>query len=304
STGGLGAVLPQQRRAQAIVGVVSERALHAPPSLMLQAFLPQPAALAGGAELLEGEVPQHGYAAEFIAAGAGRVRMKLAVGNRSESGVARHLQRALVIASSRTGEVFDGMTDNLFDLEFRLHDFAFQFRLREIGEIGVGHRMASDLETLRIELTYLAAIEVTGRVQKSSRGVEGGVEAELAEHGRGRDQVGLAAIVKRETDARLGRIMKRLANTQPAPAGLLHPRHLAAENFERQNVAHIARLGLAELSASELQFVVHQENDSWRSHDVFSRTLSSSAKRRTCFLLGARDSRSFALLRMTIHIIS
>lgn len=121
------AVLPQQDGAQTIVGMVSERALHAAASLMLKALLPQPAALAGGAELLEGEVPRHGYATEFIGAGGGRIRIELAVGNGSESGVARHLQRALVVASSRTGEVFYGMTDNLFDLEFRIDDFAFQF---------------------------------------------------------------------------------------------------------------------------------------------------------------------------------
>src|ERR1019366_8513458 len=109
STPGSGSVLPQQCGAQAIVGVVSQRALHAPPSLMLQAFLPQPAALAGGAELLEGEVPQQGYVAEFIGAGAGRIRIKLAARNRAEPGLARHPQRALIVASSRTGEVFGGM---------------------------------------------------------------------------------------------------------------------------------------------------------------------------------------------------
>src|SRR5437899_9813692 len=113
---GFTAGVPQQNRAQVIVRVVSEHALRAAASLMLKAFLPQPAAEAGGAELLDGEISQHSYAAEFVRAGAGRVRIKLAVGNGCESGVARHLERALIVASSGTREVFDRVSDDGFDL--------------------------------------------------------------------------------------------------------------------------------------------------------------------------------------------
>jgi hypothetical protein len=107
---------PQQDRAQLIVRAVSEHALHATASPMLKAFLPQPAAVADGAELLDGEISQHSYAAEFVRTGARRVRIKLAVGNGSESGVPRHLERALVVASSRTRKVFDWVSDDGFDL--------------------------------------------------------------------------------------------------------------------------------------------------------------------------------------------
>src|ERR1039458_6766373 len=219
---------------------------------MLKAFLPQAAAVAEVAELFDGEVTQHGYAAEFVAAGAGRVCMKLAVANGCESGVARHLKRALVVASSGTGEVFDWMSDNFFDLQLRVQDFALQFRFREIGEIRVRHRMAADLEALRVEIAHLAGIEVTGRAQESSGEVEGCVEAELAEHGRGGDKVGLAAVVKGDTNARLGRITERFADVQAAPAGFFHPRHLAAGSSLMDKPIHIAELGLAELTASEL----------------------------------------------------
>jgi hypothetical protein len=51
--------------------------------------------------------------------------------------VARHLERALVVAPSGTGEVFDWVSDDLFELELRIHDFAFQFRLLEIGEMEI-----------------------------------------------------------------------------------------------------------------------------------------------------------------------
>jgi hypothetical protein len=53
-----------------IVGAVFEHALRAAASLMLEAILPQPAAVAVRAELLDGEVAEHDYAAEFVATGA------------------------------------------------------------------------------------------------------------------------------------------------------------------------------------------------------------------------------------------
>src|SRR4029077_13130948 len=111
-TGGV----PEQNRAQLIVRGVSEHALHATAGLMLKAFLPQPVAVADGAELLDIEISQHSYAAEFVRTGAMRVRIKHAVGNGCESGVLRHLERVLVVASSRTREVFDWVSDNAFDL--------------------------------------------------------------------------------------------------------------------------------------------------------------------------------------------
>ena len=123
------------------------------------------------------------------------------------------------------------------------------------------HRMAADLKTLRIEVAYLRGIKVAGRAQESSGEVEGCVEAELAEQGRGAEKIGLAAIVEGDTNARLGRIAKSFADVQAAPSGLFDPRHLAAEGFERQNVAHVAGLGLAELTAIDLQLVIHQEHN-------------------------------------------
>src|SRR6202140_428758 len=121
--------------------------------------------------------------------------------------------------------------------------------------------MAADLKTLRIEVAYLSGIKVAGRAQESSGEVEGCVEAERAEHGRGGEKIGLAAIVEGDTNARLGRIAKSFADVQAAPAGFFDPRHLAAEGFERQNVAQVAGFGLGELAASDLQFVVHQEHN-------------------------------------------
>src|SRR5216684_2580444 len=121
--------------------------------------------------------------------------------------------------------------------------------------------MAADLKTLRVEIAHLSGGEVTRRAQESSSEVEGCVQAEFAEHGCGGDKIGLAAIVEGDTHARLGRIAKSFADIQAAPAGFFDPRHLAAEGFERQNVAYVAGFGLAELAASDLQFVIHQEHN-------------------------------------------
>src|SRR5438445_2662584 len=121
--------------------------------------------------------------------------------------------------------------------------------------------MAADLKTLRVEILHLAGTVVTGRAQEASGEVKGCVEAERAEQGRGADEIGLAAIVEGDTNAWLGRIAKSFADVQAAPAGFFDPRHLAAEGFERQNIAHVTGLGLAELTASDLQLVVHQEHN-------------------------------------------
>ena len=123
------------------------------------------------------------------------------------------------------------------------------------------HRMAADLKTLRVEILHLAGTEVAGRAQESSGEVKGCVEAELAKHRRGGGKISFAAIVEGDTNARLGRIAKSFADVHSAPAEFFDPRHLAAEGIERQNVAHIAGLALGELTASNLQFVVHQEHD-------------------------------------------
>src|ERR1700688_2014340 len=120
----------------------------------------------------------------------------------------------------------------------------------------MSHRMAGDLETLCVQVAYLISVEVAGRAEKSSGQVEGGVEAELTKHWSGGDKVGLAPIVKGDTDTRFGRIPDGFAYVQAAPARSYDPRHLAAESFDRQNVANIAGHGLAQFTARELQFVV------------------------------------------------
>ena len=88
------------------------------------------------------------------------------------------------------------------------------------------------------ELAYLAGIEVTGRAQESSREVEGGVEAELAEHGRGGDKVGLATIVIGDTNARLGRIEKSFAEIL-TPSRLPPVLHRSLKLLRGQSVQHV-----------------------------------------------------------------
>src|SRR5258708_12133700 len=92
--------------------------------------------------------------------------------------------------------------------------------------------MAADLKTLRVEILHLAGTEVTRRAQESSGEVEGCVEAERAEQGRGADEIGLATIVEGDTNARLARIANSFADVHAAPAAFFDPRPLPAEAFD------------------------------------------------------------------------
>ena len=78
---------PSNTARRSIVSLVSERALGAAAGLKLKAFLPQSTAMADVAERFDGEIAQHGDAAELVGAGSGCVRMELAVGDSYESGL-------------------------------------------------------------------------------------------------------------------------------------------------------------------------------------------------------------------------
>src|SRR5580658_4168708 len=104
--------------------------------------------------------------------------------------------------------------------------------------------MAADLEALRIEVAHLAGIEVAGCAQESGGEVEGCVESKITEYGRRCNEIGLATIVESDTDILSGRIAEGFSDVHPAPTAFFHPCHLLAEKFKRQNVAHVARLGL------------------------------------------------------------
>src|SRR5208282_5134146 len=125
----------------------------------------------------------------------------------------------------------------------------------------MGHRMAADFKSLAVEITKLFWRQIARRSQKSGRYIKGSVKAEFAKHWNGGDQVGLAAVVEGHADARFGGVMNRLADVQATKSRLTQELHLAAKGLERQDVADITRFGLAELTASQLQFVVHQKND-------------------------------------------
>src|ERR1700688_4582311 len=115
--------------------------------------------------------------------------MKLAVGNGDEAGALGRLKCALVIAPTGTREMIDGVTDDIFGLKFCIDNFALQFGIRQIVEIGMGHGMAADLESLRIQFAHLMSVEVAGSSKESCGEIEGRVEAELAQHWGGCDEI-------------------------------------------------------------------------------------------------------------------
>src|SRR5258706_2641414 len=130
----------------------------------------------------------------------------------------------------------------------------------------MGHRMASDLEAEGIQLAHLSCAEISGSAEEASCEVESGAKAEFLQDWSCGNQIGFTTVVECNTDAALGRIKQSVAHTQAANARTLQPLHLVAEVFERQNVAHVARLGLDQLPARKFEFVIHQEDDTRESH--------------------------------------
>src|SRR6202166_3364828 len=187
--------------------------------------------------------------------------MELTVSNGDETGVRSRLKCALIIAPTGTREMIDGVTDDIFGLKFCIDNFALQFGIRQIVEIGMGHGVAADLESLRIQFAHLMSVEVAGSSKESCGEIKGSIEAELAEHGGGSDEIGLAAIVKRNAHVAAGRIAKRLSDVNTSPAGFLELSHLRSKLLNWENVTDVSRIRLAEFSASKLQFVIHQEHN-------------------------------------------
>src|SRR5580658_6479898 len=106
---------------------------------MLKTFLPQSPTSADITELLDGEITQHGHAAELVGAGARCVGVKLAVGNGYESSLSGHLQCSAVVTSTGTGEVFGGVPQYFLDFEFGVRISSFHPRLWKMEEIGLLH---------------------------------------------------------------------------------------------------------------------------------------------------------------------
>ena len=135
--------------------------------------------------------------------------MEVAVCDGLKSGAPSRVQGSLVVASSGAGEVFDRVSEELLDFVFCVDDLALQLRLRNIGKVGVGHRMAANFESLGIEVAKLFRGEIAGRSEESRGHIEGGMKIKPAKYGSGGDQVGFAAIVESNADTRLRGILPR-----------------------------------------------------------------------------------------------
>ena len=198
--------------------------------------------------------------------------MKLAVGYGRKSRLLSHPKGVLIVPTARTREVLDRMSDNPFDLGFRIHNFVSQGGLVEIGKIRMRHRMTPNLESLRIEFPHLCRFEIAGSAQELRSKKESRVEPRFAQHRSSSNQIGFASIVECDADAgTLGMtigILDGFANTYTPPSRLFEPFHLLPETLDGQNVAHVSSLGLAEVAPGQLQFVIHQKNDARGGHGV------------------------------------
>ena len=132
--------------------------------------------------------------------------------------------------------------------------------------------MTPNLESLRIEFAHLFRFEIAASAQEARSNVESRVEPKFAQHRRSSDQIGFASIVECDADAGTIRmtvgILHGFAHAYTLPSRLFEPFHLLPEILDRENVAHVSRLGLAEFAPRQFQFVIHQENDARGGHGV------------------------------------
>src|SRR5258706_10928757 len=142
------------------------------------------------------------------------------------------------------------------------------------------HRMASDFEAKRTHLAHLINAEITGCAEETSGEIESGAHAEFLKHWSGSDQISLATVVELNAHARLGWVKQGVAHAQASKPRILEPLHLFANPVERQNIPHVAGLGLDQLPTRDFEFVVHQEDDARERHWIVRKSRAAARLQR------------------------
>jgi hypothetical protein len=90
--------------------------------------------------------------------------------------------------------------------------------------------------------------------------------SDVLQYGGSSDEISLATVIERDSDRFSGRIGEGLAYGQADPSVFTKPGHLGMKGLQRKDVAYVTRFGLDQRPAGQLQFVIHEKNDGWRSH--------------------------------------
>src|SRR4051812_21379710 len=125
----------------------------------------------------------------------------------------------------------------------------------------MGHRMAANLEPHGIELPHLIMVEIARLAEKARGEIKSSAKPHLQQNRCCHDEIGLAAVVERDTHTRLLLEQQCFAYIESAKAGPLQPVHLAAEEVLRKDVAHITGIGLDQRPSGNFQLVIHQKNN-------------------------------------------
>src|SRR5258707_15105894 len=93
----------------------------------------------------------------------------------------------------------------------------------------MGHGMASDLEAAFAEFAQLRVVQTSASSQEPGGHKKCRSKTEFCKNGRGRDQVGLAAIVESDCNQLRSRKSERLSDAASAIACIFEMPHLAFE---------------------------------------------------------------------------
>lgn len=248
----------QQHGSNLIVALVSKQTLGALVGSNPELFFPQSPALTKILELAQGRASHDHDTTQGQAVDCGQVRVWATGGNRGVASLARNFAGPLVIASPRAGEVIHRGSENLFEFVLGAGDFTLKACRVQIVQVGMGHGMATNLESKAVQFPELGVGEISALSKKTNGDIESGLESCVLEQGRRHDKVTLGAIVESDCNRMLAWRFHCLADIHPRPAGIAQPVYLEPKMRFGNNVAHVAGLRLAQSAAGQFQFVIHE----------------------------------------------
>src|SRR5438270_4979569 len=138
--------MAQQSSAYAVVDLIAEYGSRDPTNRFIQLSFPQ---LGPITNLREGKfvgIAHDSHTSEVKKVCGGSIRLRAAGGYSSISRLLCHGQRAIVITTAGTREMLDASACDVLQTRTRIDDFSLQKRRREIVQIGVSHRVTTNLE--------------------------------------------------------------------------------------------------------------------------------------------------------------
>jgi len=96
--------------------------------------------------------------------------------------------------------VFNAAADDLLQPILGPGSLVVKAMIVDVGEIGMGQRVASNFKSERTQVANLRLGEIPGFSQEPDCDVEGGAKSELLQNGRGGEQIGFTTIIESYAD--------------------------------------------------------------------------------------------------------